>query len=47
MISIQIAMWRMAILIMFLLFVVVVVLPAITAVMARFAIDKSGELFST
>lgn len=36
----------MAILVMFLLFVVVVVVPAITAVLTRFVIDKSGELFS-
>lgn len=36
----------MAILGMFLLFIVVVVLPAITLELARFAIDKSEGLFS-
>lgn len=45
MISIQIAIWRMAIAVMFLLFIVVVVLPAFTFVVAKFVVDKGDDLF--
>jgi hypothetical protein len=47
MISHQITIWRMAIIVMFLLFIVVVILPVLIFVMARFVVDKGDELFST
>jgi heme/copper-type cytochrome/quinol oxidase subunit 2 len=40
MVSIQIAMWRMTIAVMFIIFIVVVVFPIFTFVLARFGVDK-------